>query len=107
MGKSKKKVSIREKLKCKNANKSALTAFHAYLISTGQSSIERLINKKSKAADRPYDRGFKENWLNHFGVRKKRFYSDLIIRVLLPSLHEPLFDGVNWSSSTVKAYYSV
>lgn len=74
---------------------SFLTLFHIYLISTGQTTIERLQNKKnseSKILIGQYDHGIIKNWSNFYTLRDKK---DIIFRIILPSLHRPRNTAIN------------
>ncbi|XP_056324945.1 palmitoyltransferase ZDHHC16B [Danio aesculapii] len=79
----------------------ALTLWHAILITRGETSIERHINRKErrrlklrgKLFRNPYHHGRINNWRIFFGVEKG---SDWLRRVLLPSAHPPLGDGLMW-----------
>uniref|UniRef100_A0A8C1A5H3 Palmitoyltransferase n=1 Tax=Cyprinus carpio carpio TaxID=630221 RepID=A0A8C1A5H3_CYPCA len=78
-----------------------LTLWHAMLISRGETSVERHINRKERKRLRlkgkvfrnPYHRGKINNWKIFFGVEKQ---SDWLTRVLLPSGHLPHGDGLTW-----------
>ncbi|XP_018941148.1 palmitoyltransferase ZDHHC16B-like [Cyprinus carpio] len=79
----------------------ALTLWHAALITKGQTSVERHINRREttrlglqgRVFRNPYHRGVINNWKIFFGVEKQ---SDWLTRVLLPSSHLPLGDGLTW-----------
>ncbi|XP_043086924.1 palmitoyltransferase ZDHHC16B isoform X2 [Puntigrus tetrazona] len=79
----------------------ALTLWHAALITRGQTSVERHINRKETKRLRlkgrifrnPYHHGKMNNWKIFFGVEKQ---SDWFTRVLLPSTHPPHGDGLTW-----------
>ncbi|XP_077801333.1 palmitoyltransferase ZDHHC16 isoform X16 [Macaca mulatta] len=79
----------------------ALTVWHAVLISRGETSIERHINKKERrrlqAKGRvfrnPYNYGCLENWKVFLGVDTGRHW---LTRVLLPSSHLPHGNGMSW-----------
>ncbi|KAF4106985.1 palmitoyltransferase ZDHHC16B isoform X1 [Onychostoma macrolepis] len=85
----------------------ALTLWHAALITRGQTSVERHINRKEtqrlrlkgKAFRNPYHHGTINNWKIFFGVEKQ---SDWLTRVLLPSSHLPRGDGLTWDCSTYR-----
>ncbi|XP_028824784.1 palmitoyltransferase ZDHHC16A-like isoform X1 [Denticeps clupeoides] len=78
-----------------------LTLWHAMLISRGETSIERHINKKEakrlakhgKVYRNPFNYGRLNNWKIFFGVEKT---SHWLTRVLLPSSHAPYGDGLTW-----------
>nr|XP_006630367.2 PREDICTED: probable palmitoyltransferase ZDHHC16 isoform X1 [Lepisosteus oculatus]XP_015201879.1 PREDICTED: probable palmitoyltransferase ZDHHC16 isoform X1 [Lepisosteus oculatus] len=78
-----------------------LTLWHAVLISRGETSIERHINRKEarrlekrhKVFRNPFNYGRMNNWKLFFGVEKK---SHWLTRVLLPSGHSPYGDGLTW-----------
>ncbi|KAH0504504.1 putative palmitoyltransferase ZDHHC16 [Microtus ochrogaster] len=79
----------------------ALTIWHAVLISRGETSIERHINKKERrrlqAKGRvfrnPYNYGCLDNWKVFLGVDTGRHW---LTRVLLPSSHLPHGNGMTW-----------
>ncbi|RXN25965.1 putative palmitoyltransferase ZDHHC16 [Labeo rohita] len=79
----------------------ALTLWHAVLITRGETSVERHINRKERKRLRlkgkvfrnPYHLGKINNWKIFFGVEKQ---SDWLTRVLLPSSHLPRGDGLLW-----------
>ncbi|XP_040217172.1 palmitoyltransferase ZDHHC16 isoform X1 [Rana temporaria] len=79
----------------------ALTLWHAMLITRGETSIERHINKKErkrllamgKVFYNPFSYGRCGNWRLFFGVQKKTHW---ISRVLLPSSHSMYGDGLTW-----------
>ncbi|KAJ8404899.1 hypothetical protein AAFF_G00332860 [Aldrovandia affinis] len=78
-----------------------LTLWHAILITQGETSIERHINRKEaqrlkdrgKVFRNPYNFGKINNWKMLLGVQKR---SDWVTRVLLPSGHAPYGDGLTW-----------
>ncbi|TDG98292.1 hypothetical protein EPR50_G00217030 [Perca flavescens] len=78
-----------------------LTLWHVILISRGESSVERHINKKEitrlrekgKVFKNPYHHGTINNWKLLLGVEKR---SHWFTRVLLPSSHLPNGDGIMW-----------
>lgn len=78
-----------------------LTLWHAMLITRGETSVERHINKKEtkrlkergRAFRNPYHHGRVNNWKLMFGVEKR---SHWLTRVLLPSTHPPKGDGIVW-----------
>ncbi|XP_016075439.1 PREDICTED: probable palmitoyltransferase ZDHHC16 isoform X4 [Miniopterus natalensis] len=79
----------------------ALTVWHAVLISRGETSIERHINKKERrrlqAKGRVfrnhYNYGCLDNWKLFLGVDTGRHW---LTRVLLPSSHLPHGNGIIW-----------
>ncbi|XP_022355297.1 probable palmitoyltransferase ZDHHC16 isoform X3 [Enhydra lutris kenyoni] len=79
----------------------ALTMWHAVLISRGETSIERHINKKERrrlqAKGRVfrnhYNYGCLDNWKVFLGVDTGRHW---LTRVLLPSSHLPHGNGMSW-----------
>ncbi|XP_043331756.1 palmitoyltransferase ZDHHC16 isoform X6 [Muntiacus reevesi] len=79
----------------------ALTVWHAVLISRGETSIERHINKKERqrlqAKGRVfrnhYNYGCLDNWKVFLGVDTGRHW---LTRVLLPSSHLPHGNGMSW-----------
>nr|XP_033797415.1 palmitoyltransferase ZDHHC16 isoform X1 [Geotrypetes seraphini] len=82
----------------------ALTLWHAVLITRGETSVERHINKKErrrlqkkgKVFRNPYSYGRCNNWRIFFGVETRLHW---ITRVLLPSSHLPHGDGLIWNAS--------
>ncbi|XP_059892458.1 palmitoyltransferase ZDHHC16B isoform X1 [Gadus macrocephalus] len=85
----------------------ALTLWHSILISRGETSVERHINRKEirrlrelgKVFRNPYHHGPLTNWKIMFSVEKPRsshLSSDWVTRVLLPSSHPPIGDGITW-----------
>ncbi|XP_029466025.1 palmitoyltransferase ZDHHC16 isoform X2 [Rhinatrema bivittatum] len=86
----------------------ALALWHAVLITRGETSIERHINKKErqrlkkkgKVFQNPYSYGRCNNWRIFFGVETKQHW---ITRVLLPSSHLPHGDGLVWNGPSVTA----
>uniref|UniRef100_A0A8C7YJQ8 Palmitoyltransferase n=1 Tax=Oryzias sinensis TaxID=183150 RepID=A0A8C7YJQ8_9TELE len=78
-----------------------LTLWHATLISRGETSVERHINRKEtkrlrqqgKVFRNPYHRGRIDNWKLLLGVETP---SHWLTRVLLPSSHPPRGDGMAW-----------
>ncbi|KAM8924403.1 palmitoyltransferase ZDHHC16 isoform 1-T1 [Pelodytes ibericus] len=80
----------------------ALTLWHAMLITRGETSIERHINKKErkrllakeKIFQNPYSYGRSQNWQLFLGVETQHHW---ITRVLLPSSHPPHGDGLTWN----------
>ncbi|XP_010712909.1 palmitoyltransferase ZDHHC16 isoform X2 [Meleagris gallopavo] len=79
----------------------ALTLWHAALITRGETSIERHINKKErqrlqkkgKVFRNPYSYGSWDNWKVFLGVDVPRHW---LTRVLLPSPHLPHGTGLSW-----------
>ncbi|XP_050195076.1 palmitoyltransferase ZDHHC16 isoform X2 [Myiozetetes cayanensis] len=79
----------------------ALTLWHAALITRGETSIERHINrkerqrlqKKGKVFRNPYSYGSWDNWKVFLGVDVPRHW---LTRVLLPSRHPPYGTGLSW-----------
>ncbi|XP_057236448.1 palmitoyltransferase ZDHHC16 isoform X4 [Malurus melanocephalus] len=79
----------------------ALTLWHAALITRGETSIERHINrkerqrlqKKGKVFRNPYSYGSWDNWKVFLGVDMPRHW---LTRVLLPSPHLPHGTGLSW-----------
>lgn len=86
----------------------ALTLWHVYLISRGETSIEKLINQKERGRLAKlklefvnlYDYGVLSNWKLLLGFHDLRSF---VFRVLLPSRHHPYCDGVNWKFSKISA----
>lgn len=74
-----------------------LALFNALIISNGSTNIEiKSINLpflKSNQTPNVYDRGFKQNWKLFLGFQD---YKSFFRRVVLPSWHKPIGDGVNW-----------
>ncbi|XP_068610308.1 palmitoyltransferase ZDHHC16B [Brachionichthys hirsutus] len=78
-----------------------LTLWHLLLVSRGETSVERHINRKEakrlrekgKVFRNPYHHGRIHNWKLLFGVEKR---SHWFSRVLLPSSHPPGGDGITW-----------
>ncbi|XP_066474973.1 palmitoyltransferase ZDHHC16 isoform X2 [Tiliqua scincoides] len=81
----------------------ALMLWHAALITRGETSIERHINRKEKKRLRlkgkvfrnPYNYGPLGNWKVFLGIDTKRHW---ITRVLLPSSHPPYGSGLSWDT---------
>lgn len=70
-----------------------LTTFHIFLISTGQTSIERVQRRTLQATQENYNMGFITNWNIFFNIwTVKEFF----IRFILPSRHLPYGDGIQW-----------
>ncbi|XP_005106124.1 palmitoyltransferase ZDHHC16B [Aplysia californica] len=84
-----------------------LAAYHARLISQGQTSIEQHINNKERARLKkknmkfrnPYDFGFWKNWKLFFGLSRGRSF---FRHVLFPSRHDPVGNGITWDTCTFK-----
>ncbi|XP_015271406.1 PREDICTED: probable palmitoyltransferase ZDHHC16 isoform X1 [Gekko japonicus] len=82
----------------------ALMIWHTVLITRGETSIERHINrkekkrlqKKGKVFRNPYSYGPLGNWKVFLGVERKRHW---VTRVLLPSTHPPKGSGLNWDTA--------
>uniref|UniRef100_A0A4W5MU56 Palmitoyltransferase n=1 Tax=Hucho hucho TaxID=62062 RepID=A0A4W5MU56_9TELE len=78
-----------------------LTIWHAVLISRGETSIERHLNQKETKRMRKSGKVYKNffnygrlnNWKVFLGVEKK---SHWLTRVLLPSGHVPIGNGLTW-----------
>uniref|UniRef100_A0AAY4CNV7 Palmitoyltransferase n=1 Tax=Denticeps clupeoides TaxID=299321 RepID=A0AAY4CNV7_9TELE len=78
-----------------------LTLWHVVLITRGETSVERHINRKEtkrlreigKVFRNPYHHGRGQNWKILFGVEER---SHWLTRVLLPSNHLPPGDGLTW-----------
>ncbi|KAJ6669166.1 hypothetical protein lerEdw1_007975 [Lerista edwardsae] len=81
----------------------ALMLWHAALITRGETSIERHINRKEKKRLRlkgkvfrnPYSYGPLGNWKVFLGIDTKRHW---VTRVLLPSTHPPYGSGLSWDT---------
>lgn len=79
-----------------------LTLWHAILITRGETSVERHINRKEtrrlketgRVFRNPYHHGRLNNWKLLLGVEKR---SHWLTRVLLPSAHPPKGDGIMWN----------
>lgn len=78
-----------------------LMAWHAKMITNGETCIESLRNKKerlklkgtNKRFINPFDKGWKNNWRRFFGLNQK----DIGWRcVFFPSNHKPDGDGIEW-----------
>nr|XP_002119544.1 palmitoyltransferase ZDHHC16 [Ciona intestinalis] len=82
----------------------ALTLWHVFLISRGETSIEKLVNEKERKRLKkrnisyrsPYNFGFIQNWKIILGFRTLRSF---IRRVVLPSSHLPEGNGITWRSN--------
>ncbi|XP_036837386.1 palmitoyltransferase ZDHHC16A isoform X1 [Oncorhynchus mykiss] len=78
-----------------------LTIWHAVLISRGETSIERHLNNKEtkrmrkcgKVYKNSFNYGRLNNWKVFLGVEKK---SHWLTRVILPSGHVPIGNGLTW-----------
>ncbi|CAK8685473.1 unnamed protein product [Clavelina lepadiformis] len=78
-----------------------LTLWHVFLISRGETSIEKLLNQKERNRLRkqkknfrnPFNKGFVDNWKEMLGFHD---YRSFVFHVLLPSSHVPNGDGINW-----------
>ncbi|MED6256866.1 Palmitoyltransferase zdhhc16b [Ataeniobius toweri] len=85
-----------------------LTLWHAKLISRGETSVERHINRKEarrlqekgKVFRNPYHHGRLNNWKLFFGVETR---SHWLTRVLLPSSHLPSGDGITWDCTYTRS----
>ncbi|XP_047233036.1 palmitoyltransferase ZDHHC16B isoform X1 [Girardinichthys multiradiatus] len=85
-----------------------LTLWHAKLISRGETSVERHINRKEarrlqekgKVFRNPYHHGRLNNWKLFFGVETR---SHWLTRVLLPSSHLPSGDGITWDCTFTRS----
>ncbi|XP_061611935.1 palmitoyltransferase ZDHHC16B isoform X1 [Phyllopteryx taeniolatus] len=81
-----------------------LTLWHAALISQGETSVERHINRKErkrlkeqgKVFKNPYHHRKMDNWKRLLGVETRNHW---LTRVLLPSSHLPKGDGIMWDYS--------
>ena len=88
---------------------SGLLVWHSILISRGETSIERHINRREKkrlqelGADykNPHDFGVLENWKVLFGIEQGTGRSWL--HVIFPSAHRPTGDGVLWRTVNTKS----
>lgn len=77
-----------------------LIAWHARLISRGETSIEGHINKKEriryskegKVYKNPYNFGRRQNWKNFLGLHHGRNWR----HVIFPSAHKPEDNGLQW-----------
>ncbi|KAM4525604.1 palmitoyltransferase ZDHHC16B isoform 1-T1 [Odontesthes bonariensis] len=84
-----------------------LTLWHAMLISRGETSVERHINRKEarrlrergKVFRNPFHHGRIDNWQLMFGVEST---SHWLTRVLLPSGHPPIGDGITWDFTFIR-----
>ncbi|KAJ7325108.1 hypothetical protein JRQ81_018128 [Phrynocephalus forsythii] len=81
----------------------ALMLWHSVLITRGETSIERHINRKErkrlrlkgKVFQNPYSYGPLGNWKVFLGVETQRHW---VTRVLLPSTHPPYGNGLHWDT---------
>uniref|UniRef100_A0A8D2Q5L7 Zinc finger DHHC-type containing 16 n=1 Tax=Varanus komodoensis TaxID=61221 RepID=A0A8D2Q5L7_VARKO len=81
----------------------ALMLWHSVLITRGETSIERHINrkerkrlqKKGKVFRNPYSYGPLGNWKVFLGIERQRHW---VTRVLLPSTHRPYGSGMRWDT---------
>lgn len=81
-----------------------LISWHAFLITTAQTSIEfytNMMRKKNAREDgniwrNPYDFGYQKNWRIFLGLRP----SDSWRKILFPSIHPPFGDGLHWNEHT-------
>ncbi|XP_060130665.1 palmitoyltransferase ZDHHC16 isoform X4 [Zootoca vivipara] len=81
----------------------ALMLWHSVLITRGETSIERHINRKERKRLRlkgkvfrnPYNYGPLGNWKVFLGVETQRHW---VTRVLLPSTHSPYGSGLTWDT---------
>ncbi|XP_071948993.1 palmitoyltransferase ZDHHC16-like isoform X2 [Antedon mediterranea] len=86
-----------------------LTCWHVYLISRGETSIERYINNEERKRlkkvgvvyKNPYSFGFVENFRIFLGLTNKRSF---IRHVLFPSSHLPITDGFHWMVVVTENY---
>lgn len=78
-------------------------AWHALLITRGETSVEAYINKAmriryaemKKLYKNPYDFGARKNWRMFLGIVGERTF---VKNILLPSAHKPIGDGLTWQS---------
>ncbi|XP_042314741.1 palmitoyltransferase ZDHHC16 isoform X2 [Sceloporus undulatus] len=80
----------------------ALMLWHSVLITRGETSIERHINRKErkrlqkgKVFRNPYNYGPLGNWKVFLGVETQRHW---VTRFLLPSTHPPYGNGQSWDT---------
>ncbi|RNA04818.1 putative palmitoyltransferase ZDHHC16 isoform X5 [Brachionus plicatilis] len=77
-----------------------LAAINSFIISNGATNIELrsmripCVPSTYSNARNPYDLGFRENWKIFLGFNDFRSF---ILKVVLPSTHKPLGDGIDWS----------
>jgi palmitoyltransferase len=77
-----------------------LASLNGYIISRGATNIELknmnipCISSTSDMPKNPYDLGFVNNWKVFLGFDDLKSF---FFKVVLPSAHKPLTDGVNWS----------
>lgn len=84
----------------------SLSAWHARLISRGETSIEGNINKRERARyaaegqiySNPYDQGWRMNWAVFLGINGLST-TQALKRVLLPSSHRVQGNGLTWPLS--------
>jgi len=89
----------------------ALTSWHCYLISKGETSIEKLINQRERRRLNKlklefvnlYDFGVFSNWKLLLGFNSCRSF---FWRVVLPSAHPPYSDGVHWKFSRCSSAFT-
>lgn len=94
---------------CVTCSLGGLTIWHGYLISKGETSIEKHINLRERKRCReldvvyknPYDFSFVENWKVLFGIEGGTGRSWM--NVLLPSTHKPTGDGISWRTISNKS----
>ncbi|XP_061914107.1 palmitoyltransferase ZDHHC16A isoform X5 [Entelurus aequoreus] len=80
---------------------------YMWVLTRGETSIEKYINHKEKSRlakmgqvyKNPFNYGKLNNWKVFFGVEKR---SHWMTRVLLPSTHSPLSDGLTWDVFQLK-----
>lgn len=85
-----------------------LVLWHGRMIGRGQTSLERVLNnsygeqcyEQGFVFVNPYDFGFRGNWKRFLGFQTKL---EFVRRVLLPSTHKPIGDGVTWDGYNVNA----
>jgi hypothetical protein len=83
-----------------------LVLWHGRMIGRGETSLERVLNQdyvqqcheQGFVFVNPYNFGFLENWKRFLGART---IGEFIRRVLLPSTHKPLGNGITWDSYNV------
>ncbi|KAJ6221843.1 hypothetical protein RDWZM_000388 [Blomia tropicalis] len=83
-----------------------LLRYHAFIITNGETSIERLVNKQNRDLYRrryknlcyknPYDFGPWENWKQFLGFDRNR---NPWRHILLPSSFPPIGDGFTWTTN--------
>ena len=67
-----------------------LCVWHGKLISRGETSVERILDRDLFAQTRRV--GLVENWKRFFGIRNMR---EFVQSILLPSTHKPKGNGVS------------